>query len=46
VDPAVVALHCHGVWLVEGDPALHPIPKCLETGLCIRRIVVSALALF
>ena len=44
VDPAVVTLHRHRVWLVEGDPTLHPVPKRLETRLRVRRVVVAALA--
>lgn len=42
MDPTVVSLHCHRVRLIEGNPVLHPVPKCLETHLCICRVVVAA----
>jgi hypothetical protein len=42
MDTAVVALHRYRVWLVKGDPTLHPVPKRLETRLRIGGIVVAA----
>ena len=42
MDPAVVSLHGHGVRLVESDPALHPVPKRLETRVSICHVVVAA----
>jgi hypothetical protein len=34
MDTAVVALHCHRMWLIEGNPSLYPVSKRLET--CLR----------
>jgi hypothetical protein len=42
MHPAVIGLHRDGVGLVEGDPVLHPVPKCLEARLSIYRIIIAA----
>jgi hypothetical protein len=42
MNTAVVALHCHRMWLVEGNPTLYPVSKRLETRLRICGIVIAA----
>lgn len=46
LQPHVVALYGEGVGLVEGDPVLHPISKCLEACLSICSEVLSGFFIF